>query len=70
MNNTASLLKALTDRADPEALALAMSRQPDKGDSAKGKAFLGAVAKAVELGLKNRNARIDVQCVRQAFSIK
>lgn len=70
MTDAASLLKTLTDRADPEALALAMAQQPDKADGAKAKAFVGALGKAIELGMSNRNARIDVQCVRQAFKLK
>jgi hypothetical protein len=59
-------------RADPDAVMLAMSQMSNKvrSDSTKAKAFVKALEVAVNLGMANRNARIGVCEVKTAFKLK
>jgi hypothetical protein len=61
-----------TQRADPEAMLLAMAQLSAKApsDGPAAQRFATAIAKAVTLGMGNRNARIGVCEVKTAFNLK
>lgn len=66
---SASELQAMHDRADPDARSLILAQRPKEDGPEQAAPFIAGVRQAIKLGMRNRNARIDVKCVREAFGL-